>query len=80
VVLGFVLYGAACMYAAHWIISWGNVLGLLPVMGQPMTWITAGTSHLVFFAMFALTIALVSGWVLRAYIDEVKASAMPLKK
>jgi len=80
VVLGFVLYGAACMYAAHWIISWGNVLGLLPVMGQPMTWITAGTSHLVFFAMFALTIAIVSGWVLRGYLDEVKASAMPLKK
>ena len=80
VVLGYVLYGAACMYSAHWFISWGNVLGLLPVMGQPMTWITAGTSHLVFFAMFALTIALISGWVLRGYLDEVKASAMPLKK
>ena len=80
VVLGYVLYGAACMYSAHWFISWGNVLGLLPVMGQPMTWVTAGTSHIVFFAMFALTIALVSGWVLRGYLDEVKASAMPLKK
>jgi len=80
VVLGYVLYGAACMYAAHWLISWGNVLGLLPVMGQPMTWVTAGTSHLLFFAMFALTIALVSGWALRGYLDEVKASAMPLKK
>jgi cell division protein FtsW len=80
VVLGYVLYGAGCMYSAHWLISWGNVLGLLPVMGQPMTWVTAGTSHLVFFAMFALTIALVSGWVLRGYLDEVKASAMPLKK
>ena len=30
--------------------------------------------------MFALTIALISGWVLRGYLDEVKASAMPLKK
>jgi cell division protein FtsW len=80
VVLGYVIYGAACMYAAHWIISWGNVLGLMPVMGQPMTWVTSGTSHLLFFAMFALAIALVSGWVLRSYLDEVKASAMPLKK
>ncbi|MCW5771217.1 MAG: FtsW/RodA/SpoVE family cell cycle protein [Rhodospirillaceae bacterium] len=80
VVLGFVIYGAACMAAAHWFISWGNVLGLLPVMGQPMTWVTAGTSHLVFFAMFVLFVALVSGWVLRGYLDEVKASAMPLKK
>ena len=35
---------------------------------------------LIFFAMFALTIALISGWVLRGYLDEVKASAMPLKK
>jgi cell division protein FtsW (lipid II flippase) len=79
VVLGYVLYGAGCMYGAHWFISWGNTLGLLPVMGQPMTWVTSGTSHLVFFAMFALTVALVSGWVLRGYLDEVKASAMPLK-
>ncbi|MFP5254134.1 MAG: hypothetical protein ACLGH4_10105, partial [Actinomycetes bacterium] len=23
VVLGYVLYGAGCMYAAHWVISWG---------------------------------------------------------
>jgi hypothetical protein len=45
-----------------------------------MTWITAGTSHLVFFAMLVLTVAMVSGWVLRAYLDEVRASAMPLKK
>jgi len=80
VVLGYVLFGAACMFAGHWLISWGNVLGLLPVMGQPMTWVTAGTSHIIFFAMFTLTIALVSGWVLRGYLDEVKASAMPLKK
>jgi cell division protein FtsW (lipid II flippase) len=80
VVLGYVLYGAGCMYAAHWFISWGNVLGLLPVMGQPMTWVTAGTSHLIFFAMFALTLAVASGWIVRGYLEEVKASAMPLKK
>ncbi len=79
-VLGFVIFGGACMYAAHWLISWGNVLGLLPVMGQPMTWVTAGTSHLVFFAMFTLTVALISGWVLRGYVDEVAASAMPMKE
>lgn len=80
VVLGYVLYGIACMYTAHWVISWGNTLGLLPVMGQPMTWVTSGTSHLLFFAMFGLAIALISGWVLRGYLDEVKRSAMPLKK
>jgi cell division protein FtsW (lipid II flippase) len=79
-VLGFVIYGAGCMYATHWFISWGNTPGLLPIMGQPMTWITSGTSHLIFFAMFALTIALISGWILRDYLEEVEASAMPFKK
>ncbi len=79
-VLSYVIYGAACMQAGHWLIAWGNVLGLVPVIGQPMTWLASGVSHLIFFAMLALTIASVSGWVLRGYLDEVKASAMPLKK
>ncbi len=80
VVLGYVIYGGACMYATHWLISWGNTLGLLPVMGQPMTWVTAGTSHLMFFAMFTLVIALISGWVHRDYLEEVQTNAMPMKK
>ncbi len=30
----------------QWTISWGNCLGVLPVMGQPMTWLSSGNSHL----------------------------------
>ncbi len=70
IVLGFTLYGLAWMMIAHWLISWGNTLGLLPVMGQPMTWLTAGNSHLIAFALLILFIALVSGWISLGYSEE----------
>jgi len=38
------------------------VLGLLPVMGQPMTWLAAGNSHLLLFAYPALAFALLVAW------------------
>ena len=63
-VLGFTLFGLAWMHAVHWAIAWGNTLGLLPVMGQPMTWMSAGNSHLLGFALLSLFIALVTSWVL----------------
>lgn len=56
------LFGLAWLFAAHWIIAWGNVLGLLPVMGQPMTWLAAGNSHLLAFAYPALAFALIVSW------------------
>jgi hypothetical protein len=40
-----VLAGAGLLFALQWGIAWSNVLGLLPVMGQPMTFLAAGTSH-----------------------------------
>jgi cell division protein FtsW len=70
VVLGYTLYGVAWMLVAQWLISWGNTLGLLPVMGQPMTWLTAGNSHLIAVALLPLFIALVSGWVSLGYSEE----------
>jgi cell division protein FtsW len=66
-VLGFTLFGLAWMHAIHWGIAWGNTLGLLPVMGQPMTWMSAGNSHLLGFALLSLSIALITSWVLRDY-------------
>ncbi|MGH6912970.1 MAG: FtsW/RodA/SpoVE family cell cycle protein, partial [Geminicoccales bacterium] len=62
-VLGFALFGLAFMHIAHWTIAWSNTLGLLPVMGQPMTWLSAGNSHLLGFAMATLALALVTAWV-----------------
>ena len=72
VVLGYTLYGLAWLHAAHWLISWGNTLGMLPVMGQPMTWLTAGNSHLMAFALIILLIAQISAWVGFSFTDEDK--------
>jgi cell division protein FtsW (lipid II flippase) len=61
----FALFGLAWMHAIHWSIAWSNTLGLLPVMGQPMTWLSAGNSHLLGFTLPCLTIALMTSWVAR---------------
>jgi cell division protein FtsW (lipid II flippase) len=49
---------------AHWLISWGNVLGLLPIMGQPMTWISSGNSHLLALGLPTVLLALLAARVL----------------
>lgn len=72
-VISYLLYGLAFMQIAHWMIAWSNTLGLLPVMGQPMTWLSAGNSHLLGFALFTLTMAMISSWVLNTYTDEEEA-------
>jgi cell division protein FtsW (lipid II flippase) len=69
-VMSYTLYLLAWMQATHWLISWGNTLGVLPVMGQPMTWLTAGTSHLLFFGLVVLMIGLGTGWAMRSYLSE----------
>jgi hypothetical protein len=43
--LSIFLAGSGLLFALQWIISWSNMLGLLPVMGQPMTFLATGTSH-----------------------------------
>jgi cell division protein FtsW (lipid II flippase) len=58
-VLSFTLFGLAWMHIAQFAISWGNALGLIPVMGQPMTWISAATSHMMFFGLPTLVLALI---------------------
>ncbi|MGE0083473.1 MAG: hypothetical protein AB7S75_03545 [Desulfococcaceae bacterium] len=60
-VLELILYGMAWMHITHWFIAWSNALGLLPVMGQPMTWIAAANSHLFFFGMPALALGMMAG-------------------
>ncbi|MEE8444638.1 MAG: FtsW/RodA/SpoVE family cell cycle protein [Alphaproteobacteria bacterium] len=61
-VMGYTLFGLGWMQIGHWLIAWGNSLGLVPVMGQPMTWLSAGNSHLMGFAMVTLALALMSAW------------------
>lgn len=43
--------GVGILFLMQWILAWSNAFGILPVMGQPMTWLSAGTSHHLFMAI-----------------------------
>ncbi|MEE4358144.1 MAG: hypothetical protein V2I97_16860 [Desulfococcaceae bacterium] len=60
-VLELTLRGLTWMHITHWIIAWSNALGLLPVMGQPMTWISAANSHLICFGLPTLVLGMMAG-------------------
>ncbi len=45
----FVLCGGAAFVLGHLLLSWGTNLGIFPIMGQPMSFLSAGGSHLLFF-------------------------------
>jgi cell division protein FtsW len=47
----FALCGGAALAAGHFLLSWGTNLAMLPVMGQPMSFLSAGGSHLLFFLL-----------------------------
>ncbi|KOR29973.1 hypothetical protein TI04_07305 [Achromatium sp. WMS2] len=57
------LFAEAWLFSSHSLIAWGNVLGLLPVMGQPMTFIAAGNSNLTFFALPGFILGLIASWL-----------------
>jgi cell division protein FtsW (lipid II flippase) len=42
---GITVIGLTAVVAAQILLAWGNVLGLLPIMGQPMTFVSFGASH-----------------------------------
>lgn len=48
---GFAVCGGGALFLGHFIVSWSTNLGALPVMGQPMPLLSAGGSHLLFFAL-----------------------------
>ncbi|HWJ95113.1 MAG TPA: FtsW/RodA/SpoVE family cell cycle protein, partial [Telluria sp.] len=56
----FVSAGGAGFVAGHLLLSWGTNLGILPVMGQPMSFLSAGGSHLLFFICPLLVFAATS--------------------
>ena len=45
----FVLCGGAAFVCGHFLLSWGTNLAFFPIMGQPMSFLSAGGSHLLFF-------------------------------
>lgn len=56
----FTLAGGGAFLAGHLLLSWGTNLGVLPVMGQPMSFLSAGGSHLLFFICPLLVFAATS--------------------
>ncbi len=60
--------GFAIMIAIQWAISWSNALGLIPVMGQPATFLSHGRSHFIFFGTPAVILAL-SGLRMRSAFE-----------
>lgn len=61
-ILGYILFGLAWIHLLHWLISWSNVLGFLPIMGQPMTWLSAGNSHLLAIGAVTLVLGIFGSW------------------
>ncbi|GGY89373.1 FtsW/RodA/SpoVE family cell cycle protein [Pseudoduganella plicata] len=47
----FALCGGASFIGGHLLLSWGTNLAIVPVMGQPMSFLSAGGSHLLFFLL-----------------------------
>lgn len=45
----FALCGGAAFLFGHLLLSWGTNLAIFPIMGQPMSFLSAGGSHLLFF-------------------------------
>jgi len=45
----FALSGGAAFVLGHLLLSWGTNLAIFPIMGQPMSFLSAGGSHLLFF-------------------------------
>ena len=45
----FMLCGGAAFVLGHFLLSWGTNLAIFPIMGQPMSFLSAGGSHLLFF-------------------------------
>jgi cell division protein FtsW len=56
----FLLCGGAAFVAGHLLLSWGTNLAIFPIMGQPMSFLSAGGSHLLFFLLPLLGISAAS--------------------
>ena len=63
----FTLSGGAAMISGHLLVSWGANLGFLPVMGQPMSLLSAAGSHLT---LFVLPLAALAVAVEESYVDH----------
>lgn len=56
----FALCGGAAFVLGHFLLSWGTNLAIFPIMGQPMSFLSAGGSHLLFFICPLLVFSAIS--------------------
>ncbi len=56
----FALCGGAAFVLGHFLLSWGTNLAIFPIMGLPMSFLSAGGSHLLFFLCPLLAFGAVS--------------------
>ncbi|MYM25883.1 FtsW/RodA/SpoVE family cell cycle protein [Duganella sp. FT135W] len=56
----FMLCGGGAFVLGHFLLSWGTNLAIFPIMGQPMSFLSAGGSHLLFFLCPLLTFSAIS--------------------
>lgn len=74
--LSVLVAGAGILFLLHWSISWSNVLGIFPVMGQPMTFLSAGTSHHQFMALPCVMI-IILGLRYAGYTPKIPSRRSP---
>jgi cell division protein FtsW len=56
----FALCGGGAFVLGHLLLSWGTNLAIFPIMGQPMSFLSAGGSHLLFFLCPLLAFSAIS--------------------
>ncbi|WP_328595865.1 FtsW/RodA/SpoVE family cell cycle protein [Rugamonas aquatica] len=56
----FALCGGGAFALGHFLLSWGTNLAIFPIMGQPMSFLSAGGSHLLFFLCPLLAFSAIS--------------------
>ena len=56
----FALCGGGAFVFGHFLLSWGTNLAIFPIMGQPMSFLSAGGSHLLFFLCPLLAFSAIS--------------------
>lgn len=80
-IVGCMVLGLAALYLSQVLLAWGNVLGVFPIMGQPMTFVSFGGSHHIGVALPFVTATVVATCVnLQPAADLGAARAMLLRR
>lgn len=75
--LALIALGSGVLLAMQWALSWCNVFGLLPVVGQPMTFIASAGSHVVLTAGPIVLVMLVAVRLDTVQYGELESTEPP---